>query len=224
MDLKKELFLLKDKDYKDFQSNLIPGFDSSTMIGVRTPALRKIAKEMGETQKKEFLATVPHTFFEENQIHAFIISYMKDFNQCISSLEAFLPYVDNWATCDQMSPMVFKKHRKELLPYVYSWLESGKTYTVRFGIKTLMSHYLDSDFDSSYPEIVCSLKSEDYYVRMMVSWYFATALSKRYEEVLPYLEERRLEKWVHNKSIQKAVESYRITDAQKEYLKTLRIK
>lgn len=223
MDLRKELFLLEDVKYKKFQGGLIPSLDSASMIGVRTPDLRRLAKEMGGEDRDKFLASLPHSYFEENQIHAFIISSMKDFDQCISFLEAFLPYVDNWATCDQMSPVSFKKNRSRLLPFVLSWLESGHAYTVRFAIKVLMSHFLDSDFDPVYPEIVCSLKSEDYYVKMMVSWYFATALCKRYEEVIHFLEERRLEEWTHNRSIQKAVESYRISDNRKEYLKTLRI-
>lgn len=223
MDLRKELFLLADEKYRNFQSALIPSVDSVSMIGVRTPALRGLAKEMSGEDKERFLTSLPHSYFEENQVHAFIISNMKDFDQCICCLEAFLPYVDNWATCDQMSPVSFKKNKNRLLPFVRQWLESGHVYTVRFGVKILMSHFLDSDFDPVYPQMVCSLKSEDYYVKMMVAWYFATALSKRYEEVLPFLEERRLEKWTHNRSIQKAVESYRITDSRKEYLKTLRI-
>lgn len=222
MTLLDELFKNQDLTYRAFQSSLTPALNPECMIGVRTPVLRKLAKEMDE--KEKFLASLPHSYFEENQVHAFIISGMKDFEACINALEAFLPYVDNWATCDQMSPRVFKKHKSELLPYIKKWLESGKTYTVRFGIKALMDHFLDSDFDLCFPALVSSVKSDQYYVKMMAAWYFATALGKQYEAVLPFLEDQRLDRWTHNKSIQKAVESFRITEEHKTYLKSLRIR
>lgn len=219
MDLKDRLFNLQDTKYKSFQSSLIPSVKLN-VIGVRTPDLRRLAKEVED--KDLFISSLPHTFFEENQIHAFIISSMKDFNACVSALEAFLPFVDNWATCDQMSPKIFKKHRAELLPYIYTWLESGRTYTVRFGIKLLMDHFLDEDFDEKYLCSVSAVKSDEYYVKMMVAWYFATALAKQYSSALPFIENRVLDKWTHNKSIQKAVESFRVSDEHKMYLRTLK--
>ncbi|MBR3154311.1 MAG: DNA alkylation repair protein [Lachnospiraceae bacterium] len=219
------LFELQDVPYRDFQAKLIPTIDPESMIGVRTPALRKLAREYGRREDiGEFLQDLPHMYFDENQLHAFIISGIKDFETCIMYVEKFLPYVDNWATCDQMSPTVFKKKRQELLPYIREWMKSNRTYTVRFGIGMLMQHYLDEDFDPSYPEMVAGIKSEEYYISMMAAWYFATALAKQYDTVLPYIEEKRLDSLTHNRAIQKAVESYRITPEQKAYLKTLKIR
>ena len=216
------LFALQDLKYRDMQVRIIPNIDPETIIGVRTPDLRRLAKEMevGEVFKQ----TLPHRFFEENQVHSFLLERGKDFETTISEVEAFLPHVDNWASCDQLSPKVFKKHRRALLPYIYRWLESDKPYTIRFGIEMLMIHFLDEDFNSAYPELVANVRHEDYYVRMMVAWYFATALAKQYEAVFPYISGYRLEKWTHNKAIQKSVESYRITPEQKEILKQFRIK
>ena len=223
-EIKDALFALQDTAYRDFQTKLIPGLESGSMIGVRTPELRKLAKQMAKRDEiGEFLEVLPHTYFDENQLHAFILSERKDFEQCVEEVERFLPFVDNWATCDQMSPKVFKKHRPELLPYINKWIASDKTYTVRFGIGMLMEHFLDDDFDPSYPEMVSGIRSEEYYVNMMIAWYFATALAKQYEAVLPYLEENRLAPWTHNKTIQKAGESYRITPEQKGYLKGLKV-
>lgn len=216
------LFSLQDVKYREMQQRLIPNIDPETIIGVRTPELRRLAKEMedGDT----FLETLPHHYFEENQIHSFLLERGKDFETTIGRVEVFLPYVDNWATCDQLSPRVFRKHRRELLPYICLWLASGHPYTIRFGIGMLMSHYLDEDFDPAYPEWVASVRNEDYYVKMMAAWYFATALAKQYDAILPYISGCRLEKWTHNKAIQKAVESYRITPEQKEILKQYRMK
>ena len=224
-DIREALYELGDEKYRAFQDKLIPSVDPEAMIGVRTPALRSLAKRLyraGETA--EFLAALPHRYFDENQLHAFILSGMKDYESCIEGVCAFLPYVDNWATCDQMSPKVFKKHRPELLDSIKKWIRSVHTYTVRFAVGMLMQHYLDEDFDPAYPEMVAEVQSEEYYIRMMIAWYFATALAKQYEAVLPYIEERRLEPWRHNKTIQKAVESYRITQEQKEYLKSLKVR
>lgn len=222
-EIKEELFLQQDTVYRDFQAKLIPTIDKETVIGVRTPALRKMAKQLAKREDiGAFLEALPHTYFEENQLHAFIIAERKDFAQCMEELCAFLPYVDNWATCDQMSPKVFKKYRRELLPHIREWLVSDQTYTVRFGVGMLMAHFLDEDFDMAYPEMVSKIRSEEYYVNMMIAWYFATALAKQYEAVLPYIEEKRLETWTHNKAIQKAVESYRITPEQKGYLRGLK--
>lgn len=217
-----QLFSHQDLQYRSFQQRLIPNIDLETIIGVRTPVLRKIAKEMKDSEA--FLQTLPHQYFEENQLHAFLLEREKDFEQVLTRLEAFLPYVDNWATCDQMNPKCFKNHRDELLPHIHRWLASSHTYTIRFGIGMLMAHFLDEHFDSVYLSWVAGVKSEEYYVRMMQAWYFATALAKQYDAAVDYITGYRLEPWTHNKSIQKAVESYRITPEQKEYLKSFRIK
>ena len=193
------------------------------MIGVRTPALRALAKEVGKRPDGEaFLHALPHRYFDEDQLHAFILSEMKDFDRCLMEVERFLPYVDNWATSDQLSPKCFKKHRRELLPSIQRWMASGATYPVRFGVGMLMQHYLEEDFDPAYLSWVADLRSEEYYVNMMRAWYFATALAKQYEAAVSYLEGGALDPWTHNKAIQKAVESYRITDERKAYLKRLR--
>ena len=224
-EIRQRLFELQDVPYRDFQVKLIPTVETESMIGVRTPALRKLAREYGRRDEiGVFLQDLPHKYFDENQLHAFIISGIKDFETCIMHVEKFLPYVDNWATCDQMSPTVFKKKRQELLPFIREWMKSDRTYTVRFGIGMLMQHYLDEDFDPSYPEMVAGIKSEEYYISMMIAWYYATALVNQYDTVLPYIEEKRLDSQTHNRAIQKAVESYRITQEQKAYLKTLKIR
>ena len=224
-EIRAELYTLRDEKYRDFQRKLIPTVRPETVIGVRTPALRAYAKELLKRPDiGEFLSALPHESFDENQLHAFLLSEIKDFDRCAAGVECFLPFVDNWATCDQLSPKVFGKHHAELLPLVKAWIASGETYTVRFGIGMLMAHFLDADFDPRYPEWVAALRSEEYYVNMMRAWYFATALAKQYVAVLPYLEQRRLDVWTHNKTIQKAVESFRIADEQKAYLRTLRIK
>lgn len=224
-DIRNELYKLQDIKYRDFQSKLIPNIDPETVIGVRTPILRKLAKDLSKNEDiRDFLKDVPHRYFDENQLHAFLISGMKDYDECLKELKCFLPFIDNWATCDQLSPKVFKKHRRELLPEIKKWIKSDETYTVRFGIGMLMEHFLDEDFDVSYPDLVASIRSEEYYVNMMSAWYFATALAKQYEDILPYIENKRLDNWTHNKTIQKAVESFRITDEQKVYLKALKVK
>ena len=224
-EIRARLLSLQDTAYRDFQVKLIPGMDAQKEIGVRTPELRKLAKELAKREDiREFLNDLPHQYFDENQLHAFILSGEKDFEKCMEDLERFLPYVDNWATCDQTSPKVFRKHRKELLESINRWIESEHTYTVRFAIKMLMEHFLDEDFDPIYPEMVATVRSEEYYIRMMIAWYFATALAKRYDAVLPYLKQEKLDVWTHNKAIQKAVESYRITEEQKIYLKSLKRK
>ena len=219
------LFELRDGKYADFTAKLIPNVPKESILGVRTPALRELAKKVsGTPEAAAFLKELPHRYFEENQLHGFIISLMKDFDDCLKAMEAFLPYVDNWATCDQTSPKVFRKNKDKLIAAVDGWLSSDKAYTVRFGIGMLLEHFLDEDFKSEYAEKVAAVKSEEYYVKMMQAWYFATALAKQYESVLPFIKERRLERWTHNKAIQKAVESRRLTEKQKEYLKTLKMK
>ena len=222
-EIKEKLKSLQDIRYRNFQAGLIPTVDNDKVIGVRTPELRKLAKEMSKRDDADdFLNDLPHEYFDEDQLHAFMVSGIKDFDECISEVERFLPYINNWATCDQMTPKVFGRHKKELLPHVREWIDSGETYTVRFGVKMLMSYFLGDDFDMEYADLVAGIKSEEYYVNMMRAWYFATALAYNYNEVVPLIENRKLDRWTHNKAIQKSVESYRITAEQKEYLKTLK--
>lgn len=224
-EIRTELFNMQDEKYRDFQAKLIPTVEADTIIGVRTPLLRKYAGQLLKRDDiQEFLSDLPHKYFDENQLHAFILSGMKDYEKCVNEVNKFLPFVDNWATCDQMSPKVFKKHRQELTGSIKVWLKSKETYTIRFGVGMLMEHFLDDDFDLKYPEAVSKIRSDEYYVNMMTAWYFATALAKQYESVLPYIEDKKLDTWTHNKAIQKAVESYRITDEQKAYLKSLKVK
>ena len=223
-DLYRKLYDLQDLKYRDMQIKIIPTVEPESVIGVRTPELKSIAKDiLKDGNYKGFLEELPHRYFEENQLHAFIISGIKDLNECMEDLETFLPYVDNWATCDQMSPKIFRKHKDVLLTHIKGWVVSEKTYTVRFGIGMLMEHFLDDDFDPLYPELVAKLRSEEYYVNMMIAWYFATALAKQYESILPFIEEKRLDDWTHNKAIQKSLESRRITEEQKLYLKSLKL-
>ena len=223
-ELLKRLFNLQDLKYRDMQIKIIPNIDPESIIGVRTPDLKNLAKEILKSgDYKAFIEELPHKYFEENQLQAFIISGIKDINECMEELEKFLPYVDNWATCDQMSPKVFKKHKEELLTCIKVWIASDKPYTIRFGVGMLMEHFLNEDFDLSFPEMVANLRSDEYYVNMMIAWYFATALAKQYQSIIPFIEQKRLDDWTHNKAIQKSVESYRITEEQKKYLKTLKV-
>ena len=223
--IRDELFKLQDKKYGEFQTKLIPTASPDTFIGVRTPDLRNLAKRIvKENSYKEFLKELPHQYFDENQLHAFIISEIKGYDECLNYINEFLPYVDNWATCDQMSPKIFKKHTNKLIESIKVWMKSKETYTIRFGIGMLMQYYLDDNFKPEYLQMVSKIKSKEYYVNMMIAWYFATALAKQYEKTLPYIEEKKLDTWTHNKTIQKAIESYRITPEQKEYLKSLKIK
>ena len=224
-DIRAELLKNQDLGYRDLQKTTIPSADADSIIGVRTPVLRSIAKELAKRDDiSVFLDDLPHKLFEENQLHAFILSGMKDLDECLKLVDRFLPYVDNWATCDQMSPKVFRKNKKLLLGYVEKWISSDLTYVKRFAIGMLMEHFLDEDFKPSYLSKVAKIRSEEYYVNMMIAWYFATALAKQYDLALPFIEKHKLDRWTHNKTIQKAVESYRITPEQKEYLKTLRRK
>lgn len=224
-EIEQRLFELEDKKYKEFHSKLMPTVNPDTIIGVRTPAMRKLAKELAkQPEYMEFIHMLPHKYYDENNLHGFLIETIKDYEDCVAAVNEFLPYIDNWATCDLMSPRVFKKHRAELLEQIKVWMCSEHTYTIRYGIGMLMTHFLDEDFKKEYLEWVAEVRSEEYYVNMMIAWYFATALAKQPEETLPYIEEKRLDVWVHNKAIQKAVESYRVSSEQKEYLKTLKIK
>jgi 3-methyladenine DNA glycosylase AlkD len=223
--LQSKLFELQDLKYKEFHCKLMPTVNPATVIGVRTPALRQLARELSrESEIGEFLNTLPHDYYEENNLHGFLIESTKDYATVIGLLEEFLPYVDNWATCDLMSPKVFKKHLPELYGQIKHWLKSGHTYTVRFAIGMLMSFYLDEAFRPEVLELVVAVHSEEYYVKMMIAWFFATALAKQYNATLPILQNQRLEKWTHNKTIQKAIESYRINEAQKTYLRSLKVK
>ena len=218
-----KLFKLQDKKYQELQYKTIPNIEN--IIGVRTPELRKLAKEIvKENNYKSFLEELPHKYFDENQLHGFIISEIKDYDECINYTNKFLPYIDNWATCDQMSPKVFKKNKDKLLKEIKVWIKSKETYTIRFGIGMLMSYFLDEDFDKKYLEIVSKIKSKEYYVNMMIAWFFATSLAKQYKDTITYIEDNKLDIWVHNKTIQKAIESYRITSSQKEYLRNLKRK
>ena len=221
----KKLYELQDIEYRDFQSALTPTENETEFIGVRLPLIRSYAKEIIKRDDiNEFLEALPHKYFEENQLHAAVISEIKDFSECINELNRFLPYVDNWSTCDTLIPKVFKKHKTQLLGHIDIWLKSGETFTIRFGIKMLMSFYLDDDFKLTYPETVSKIRSEEYYVNMMTAWYFATALAKQYDSIIPFIENQTLDIWTHNKAIQKAIESRRITPEQKEYLRSLKIK
>lgn len=218
------LLELQDKEYGDFNARIIPNIDRGRIIGVRSPELKKLAASYKNTDMSAFISDLPHRYVEENYIHAMLLNRMKDFDECIALTELFLPYIDNWATCDSLAPKVFGKNKPVLLQKIKGWHASGHTYTIRFGTGCLMRYFLDDDFDVQYADMAAAVRSEEYYINMMTAWYFATALAKHYDEILPYITERRLDKWTHNKAIQKSVESFRITPEQKEYLKTLRIK
>ena len=215
---------MSDPAYAEFQRKLLPTVAPETVVGIRTLELRKLAKDMIKSGEAEaFLKALPHAYFDENQLHAFILSEGKDFERCLDGVSAFLPYVDNWATCDQMSPKVFKKHRAELLPVIETWLHADHVYTVRFAVGMLMEHFLDADFDPVYLEWVSQVRSGEYYVNMMIAWYFATALAKQYDAALPYIRDRRLDPWTHNKAIQKAAESFRVPPERKAELKSYKV-
>lgn len=221
--VRERLFAAQDLKYRDFQCRLMPTVRPDTVIGVRTPTLRALARELAsDPEIGRFLQDLPHRYYDENNLHGFLISAIQDYGEAVAAVEAFLPQVDNWATCDLMRPKAFQKRPPELPAAIRRWLASGQTYTVRFGMEMLMSLYLDEAFLPEYPRWVADVRSEEYYVNMMIAWYFATALAKRWEAVLPYLTEEQLDVWTHNKTIQKAVESERITDAQKTYLRTLK--
>lgn len=217
--IKEKLFKLQDKKYQELQSKIIPNIDSSTIIGVRTPEIKKLAKEVVKGDYKPFLEELPHKYYDENQLHAFIISEIKDYDECIKYINKFLPYIDNWATCDTLIPKVFKKNPDKLIIEVKKWIKSKDTYNIRYGIGTLMRFYLNDEFKEEYLKLVSKIKSDEYYVNMMIAWYYATALAKQYDKTIKYIENNKLNTWVHNKTIQKAIESYRITDKQKDYLR-----
>ena len=209
--------------YREFQSRLVPNIPKETILGVKTPDMRRIAKELnGTPEAAAFLRELPHKYYEENLVHFFLIAAIRDFDACAAAVEAFLPYVDCWPVCDQSSPKVFTKNHEKLLPLIEKWIGSPHVYTARFGIRMLMNEFLGDDFKPEYLDWVAKVQGEDYYSKMMVAWYFATALAKQYDASIVYIEKRRLEPWTHKKTIQKAIESFRVSDAHKEYLKTLR--
>ncbi|MBR5755578.1 MAG: DNA alkylation repair protein [Erysipelotrichaceae bacterium] len=213
----------RDDKYREFQIKLVPNVSPDTVIGVRTPEMRKIAKEVFNSPEREaFLADLPHRYYEENLVHFFVISMIRDFDECIGAVEKFLPYVDCWPVSDQATPKAFAKNHGKLLPYIRKWIASDHVYTARFGMRMLMNEFLGDDFRKEYLDLVADKKGDDYYLKMMAAWYFATALAKRYDETIPYFEKRRLDEWVHKKAIQKAIESYRVSDEHKEHLKSLR--
>ena len=223
-EIQRRLFALQDEGYRDFHAALIPTVDKGLVIGVRSPALRALAKELKGTEvAAAFMEELPHRYYEENNLHAALIGHIRDFDACMAAVERFLPYVDNWATYDMMNPKALTKDKAALLERIRLWLQSSHTYTVRFGMEMLMNHFLEEDFREEYPALVASVQSEEYYVRMMQAWYFATALAKQYEAAVTYLEQRRLGAWVHNKTIQKTRESFRVSQEQKEYLKSLKV-
>ena len=223
--VQEELFAMQDMGYRDFHAKLMPTMDKERVIGVRTPALRAFAKVHGKTEEaKIFLQVLPHTYYEENNLHGLLIEQIKDYEECVAELNRFLPYIDNWATCDLLAVRVVKNHLEAFEKEIDRWMASDQTYTIRFGIGMLMRYYLGDAFQLQYPEKVARIRSEEYYVNMMRAWYFATALAKQYEQILPFIEKKRLDVWTHNKTIQKAIESYRITAEQKAYLRILKIK
>ena len=223
MTVYEKLIACGDERYREFQSKLVPNVPKETILGVRTPDMRRIAKEIRGTKEAEaFLKELPHKYYEENLVHFFLIAMIKDFDECAQAVETFLPYVDCWPVCDQSTPKVFSKNHKKLLPLIQKWIASDHVYTVRFGIRMLMNEFLGEDFRPEYLAWVAGVQGEDYYIRMMVAWYFATALAKQYDASVVYIEQHKLEPWTHRKAIQKAIESFRVTEEHKEYLKTLR--
>lgn len=221
--LQQQLFVLQDEEYRDFHSKLMPNILKEDVIGIRVPVLRKFAKEFAKSDEKEkFLKELPHRYYEENNLHMMLLVAMKDYDGCMQEMERFLPYINNWATCDFPAPKCFEKHKKDVLEHIKIWIKSSQTYTVRYAIGMLMRLFLEDDFSAEYPQMVAEVSSEEYYINMMIAWYFATALAKQWDAVIPYIEQRKLSPWVHRKTIQKAVESDRITPEQKEYLKSFR--
>ena len=223
-------YLLKNQDlqYKQFHSSLMPTINSEVVIGIKVPILRNYTKELLKKYATQsfipFFKDLPHQYYEENNIHAFLIEKINNYDECLFQLEQFLPYIDNWATCDMLNPKVFSKNKDKLLKKINEWIKTSHTYTIRFGIGMLMRYFLDKDFNSSYLELVYSIKSEEYYVNMMKAWFFATALTKQYDATLPIIQNKKLDTWTHNKAIQKAIESFRVPAEHKQYLKTLKIK
>ncbi len=234
MNIYEKLLSVQDIEYKEFQSKLVPNISPNTMIGIRTPQMRSIAKEVfGSPDAEEFLSQLPHKYYEENLLHFFLIAMIKDFDECLKAVEKFLPFIDCWPVCDQSSPKTFKKNHEKILPYIKKWINSEHIYTSRFGMRMLMNEFLDEDFKPEYLELVAArqnqtkvkvpLDYDDYYLKMMIAWYFATALAKQYDATLPFIKNHILEPWTHNKAIQKALESFRVSEEHKEELRTLKV-
>lgn len=226
MDIQKELFKMQELKMKDFNSKLIPNIEKENFIGIRTPKLRKFAKEIYKNNKDEvdtFLNSLPHKYIEENFLHGFLIDNLKDFDDTLKHTEKFLPFIDNWANCDSFNPKIFKKNKEKIYEKIKIWIKSNHEYTVRYAIGLLLSNYLDEDFKEEHLEMVVNIKRDEYYIKMMVAWYFSFALIKQYESTIPYIQQKKLEKWTHNKTIQKAVESFRIDNETKKYLKLLKL-
>lgn len=223
--LSNKLHTMADPVYKEFQAKLVPTVSPDTIIGVRTPDIRRLAKELfKDPARDEFLNDLPHKYYEENLLHFFVIALFKDIDECVTHVDNFLHYVDNWAVSDQSSPQVFKKHHDRMKVEARKWVDSSHVYTARFGIRVFMNEFLDDDFSTEYLDLISQKNGDDYYLKMMVAWYFATALAKQYDATIPYIENHKLPVWTHNKAIQKALESYRVTDEHKAYLRTLKIK
>ncbi len=224
-ELQKLLFEYEDKKYADFGAKLIPNLPRESFIGIRSPEYKNIVKRIKDDPViPEFLASLPHTYHEENCLHVALINKMKDFDQCLAELEKFMPYINNWAVNDGLNPACFKKHRPELIAYVQKWISSEATYTRRCGMKILMANYLDQDFKPQYLDLPADLRSTEYYVNMMTAWLFAEALVKQWDSAIKFIEGHRLDAWTHNKAIQKACESFRVSDEKKEYLRSLKIR
>jgi 3-methyladenine DNA glycosylase AlkD len=221
--IRAKLYDLQDIKYKDFHCKLIPTVNPDRVIGVRAPALKALTKELAKTDVLDFLRDLPHKYYDENNLHGLLVMNIPDYEDSLAEINRFLPFVDNWATCDLLRPLSFKKHRGELIEEIKVWLKSEHTYTKRFGMEMLMLHFLDEDFKPDFLEWLAEIRSQEYYVNMMLAWFYATALAKQYEDTIPYIENHRLDKWVHNKTIRKAIESFRVTDEQKAYLRTLKI-
>ncbi len=224
-EIQKRLFEMQDLKYRDFHSRLMPNIDKDLVIGVRTPQLRKFAAEVSKSgSAAEFITVLPHKYYEENNLHAMLIGHIKDYDATIIETERFLPFIDNWATCDMFKPKIFNRNKDKLIDKIYEWIDSDSVYTVRYAIGMLMKFFLDEDFDTKYLDTVAAVKSDEYYINMMIAWYFATALAKQYDDAIKVIENRRLDPWTHNKAIQKAIESYRIDKGTKDYLRLLKIK
>ncbi len=225
-EIQNELFALKDDQYQKFQAKILPNIESGKIIGVRVPKLRALAKQLFKQKEyyyiEDFFANLPHTYYEENLLHSFLIEQIKNFDECMAQLEKFLPFIDNWAVCDTCHPKVFGRHTGVILQKAQAWVKSSEPYTIRYGINCLMTYFLDENFDPTHFEQVCAVNNEDYYVKMMQAWYFATALAKQWQAAVQVIEQKKLSPWVHNKTIQKACESFRVTDEHKEYLRTLK--
>lgn len=225
MNVREELIKLSDEKMADFSYKLNPTLEREMFLGIKTPVLRDLAKKLSKADElNDYLDSLPHKYFEEYQLHGLALSLVKDFDECIKRLEAFLPYMDNWAVCDQTSPKCFKKNKEKLMPYIEKWIKADEPFTVRFSVNMLMQHFLDDDFKPEYLDMVAKIKSEHYYVQMVMAWYFATALAKQYDYAVKLIENNVLDKWVHNKTIQKSIESFRVTDKHKKYLRSLKIK